>query len=165
MENFDNDSETSIPAETLHVDPKIKNYLSESAKWAKFLGIVGFILVGFLVLGAFFAGAFINFMNLNERNGSGENPLNSGAFSIGMAIYFLLIALLYFFPSLYLYQFGTKTRQALYNNEQPDFQMAFSRLKSFFKFFGILTAVMLVMYAVAMIMMLIFGAFFGKTGV
>jgi hypothetical protein len=121
---------------------------------------VGFVVVGCLVIGAFFAGTFLNYMNRQQMNGNAENPYNSSAFSIGMAIYFLLIALLYFFPSLYLFQFANKTRLALHNNEQIDFTAAFSRLKSFFKFFGILTAVILVLYGGAMIMLMVFGAFF-----
>jgi len=163
MENFDEYSETPAPAETLTVNPEIKNHLSEAAKWAKFLGIVGFVLVGFMVIAAFFAGTFFSFIGRNQTYQNGVNPFESGAFSVAMAVYFLLIALLYFFPSLYMYQFGAKTQNALRNNDQFDFTAAFSRLKSFLKFFGILTAIFLVLYGAAVIMMLVFGAFLGTS--
>ncbi|MFC5269303.1 hypothetical protein [Adhaeribacter terreus] len=159
MENYEMASENPLHEETLQVNAQIKNYLSESAKWAKFLGIVGFVLIGFMVVGAFFIGTFMNFMGRNQMPENGENPFASGAFSIAMGAYILLIALLYFFPSLYLYQFGTKTQNALRNNVQFDFTAAFGRLKSFLKFFGILTAVFLVFYVAIFLMMLVFGVF------
>ncbi|MBK0401673.1 hypothetical protein I5M27_01670 [Adhaeribacter sp. BT258] len=159
MENYETAAATPLPEETLQVNAPIKNYLSESAKWARFLGIVGFTFVGFMVVGAFFMGTFMNFLGRNQTYEAGDNPFASGAASLAMAGYILLLALLYFFPSLYLYQFGTKTQNALRRNEQFDLTAAFSRLKSFFKFFGILTAVFLVLYGAGLLMMLVFGAF------
>ena len=162
MENYDTTTATPLPEETLQLNAPIKNYLSEAAKWARFLGIVGFVFVGFMVIGAVFMGTFMNFMGRSQMPESGDNPFASGAASLAMAGYILLLALLYFFPSLYLYQFGLKTQNALRQNEQFDLTAAFARLKSFFKFFGILTAIILVLYGAGLLMMLVFGAFMNR---
>ena len=34
----------------LHIDPQSQGYLSETAKWAKFLSILGFIMLGLFVI-------------------------------------------------------------------------------------------------------------------
>ncbi len=159
MENPEIPARTPDPLNDLTVNPDIKNYLAETAKWAKFMGIVGYVFVGLLVVGAFFVGAFMNFITRNAPNA--DTPFNSAAFSIAMGAYFLVIALIYYFPSRYLHQFGVNTQQALRRNEQFSFTQAFSRLKSFFKFFGVLTLVVLVLYGLAMVFLIIAGVFIG----
>ena len=76
----------------LQVDHSSSAYLKETAKWAKFLAIVGFIVCALVVLAGIFAGSI--FASLNPYGAYG------GGFGVGMAIYCILIALLYFFPCL-----------------------------------------------------------------
>ena len=162
MENHEIPAREPDPLNKLSVDPEIKNYLAEAARWARFIGIVGYVFVGLLVIGAFFAGAFMNFMAQKAPQQTGENPFSSGVFSIVMGVYFLLIALIYYFPSRYLHQFGVNTLRALHQHEQISFTQGFSRLKSFFKFFGVFTLVVLVFYGLGLLFLLIFGTMMGN---
>ena len=162
METWENPSDQPVAGASLPLDPETKNYLFEAAKWAKFMGIVGYVFIGFMVLGAFFIGTFMSFLTRNATPQTTDSPFNSGMFSIVMGVYFLLIALLYYFPTRYLHQFGVKTQLALRTHEQFDFSEAFSKLKSFFKFFGILTIIMLVLYGAALLFMVVFGALMGN---
>ena len=163
MENHEIPAREPDPLNNLTVDPEIKNYLSETARWARFMGIVGYVFTGLLVIGAFFAGAFMNFMAKNAPDNGGPNPFSSGVFSIVMGAYFFLIALIYYFPSRYLHQFGVNTLNALHHNEQISFTQAFSRLKSFFKFFGVFTLIVLVLYGLGLLFFLVFGTMMGNS--
>lgn len=154
----------SLPADNLLVNPEIKNYLLEAAKWARFMGLIGYVFVGFLALVAIFAGTFMNYMVRHTPAAATNSPVGSGVFTIAMGGYFLLIALLYYFPSRYLHQFGVKTLVALHQNQQISFTQAFSRLKSFFKFFGVLTLVILVLYGLGLLFFLVFGFLTGNAG-
>ncbi|MEZ5043777.1 MAG: DUF5362 family protein [Saprospiraceae bacterium] len=62
-------------------------------------------------------------------------------------VYFLLIALVYLFPVLYLYRFSTKMQTALRSDNEAELTASFSNLKSLYKFMGILTAIFIGLYA------------------
>jgi hypothetical protein len=121
----------------LHVDPQSIAYLGETARWAKFLAIIGFIMCTLIVLAGIFAGTV--FSSLGDNFGM-------GALGVGAAIFYILIALLWFFPCLFLYRFAVRTQVALRNNEQQNLTAGLANLKSYFKFVGILTIVVISIY-------------------
>ncbi len=133
----------------LEIEEMSTRFLSETAKWAKFLSIVGFVVIGLIVIFAFFAGTF-----LSSLPGFGESSTASAlasSMSIMITVIYLLIALLYFFPCLYTFRFATKMKKALAENNQELLNSSFESLKSCFKFMGIMTIVMLSIYALAFI--------------
>ena len=62
---------------------------------------------------------------------------------------YLLMALLYFFPSRYLYIFSSNVNTALFSNDQDALSAGFENLKSNFKFWGILMICMIGFYILA----------------
>ncbi|HET9056160.1 MAG TPA: DUF5362 family protein [Chitinophagaceae bacterium] len=133
----------------LQLDPTSQSYLSEASRWGKFLAIVGFIFCGLLALSAFFVGAI--FSSFSSQLGT-----NFGGGII--TVVYLLMAVLYFFPCYYLYNFSVKMQTALRVNDQQSLQASFSNLKSFYKFWGILTIVMLAFYLIALVIAIIAAA-------
>ena len=127
----------------LQLDRQAINYLNEAAKWGKFLSIMGFIFCGLLVIFAFFAGTIMatSFSQLGATFGPGFGTI--------LTIIYLAIALLYFFPCLYLFRFSVKMQQALRSNDQLSLTESFKNLKSNFKFLGILTICILSFYVLA----------------
>jgi hypothetical protein len=126
--------------ETLIITEDIRSYIYESAKWSKFLSIVGFVATGFMVLVAFSAGGIISTMN--SMVGEANNPyakLGAGA----LTVLLLLLALLYFYPSLLLFKYSSAAKKAVLFGDQPNLAVAMSKLKSFFKFWGVLAIVAL----------------------
>ena len=115
-------------------------YLNETRKWAKFLSVLGFILCGFLVLGVLSVGAIGSFIPSEEMRGLASSE------GFILAIVYLLMGLLYFFPSLYLFKFSQKLKTALAFKNGSDLNEALSNHKSFFKFIGIFTIVTLALY-------------------
>jgi hypothetical protein len=73
---------------------------------------------------------------------------------------YLAIAVLYFFPSLFLFQFGSKMKIALNNNDQPALNLSFTKLKAYFRFWGVLTIILISFYAFALIAVIVAGAAF-----
>jgi hypothetical protein len=125
----------------LEVSEDMRSYIYDMAKWAKFLAIVGFVFCAMIVLSAFSTSA----MMAGLAASSPGNPMLALGAS-GLMIIYLLIGLLQFYPSFLLYKFSTAAMQAVLFGDQEGLNLAMGKLKSFFKFFGILTIVFLLFY-------------------
>jgi len=127
---------------------EIKDYIMETVKWSKFLSILGFIfvgiisIIGILMLLSFGGTLFSNAVGLNNIPG-----FPAGMFSVVGFVYFG-IALLYFFPVYYLFSFAAKTKNAILCNDNQLLAEGFAKLKSHYKFVGILTLIIVGFYAV-----------------
>ncbi len=140
------DQQTPTTLFDLQVDQQASVFLAESARWARFLAILGFVMCGLLVLVGLFMGSFFA-GRMSSMNMGGSSMFSGGLFTF----IYILIALLYFFPCLYLFHFGSKMRTALRNNDQEILLESFRNLKSCFKFYGILAIIVLGFYAIALI--------------
>jgi len=118
--------------------------LLSSAKWAKFLAIVGFIFIAIMVLGGLFA------QTLMSYSGSASSAY-SGDLIKYMGIVYVVFAVILFFPCLYLFKFSNKMQEAVRTFSQESVDNAFIKLKSMFKFYGIFTIIILIVYALALI--------------
>ncbi|MBC7947226.1 MAG: hypothetical protein H7Y42_05050 [Chitinophagaceae bacterium] len=101
----------------LNIEPVTKNHLSDAARWAKFLAIVGFIFCGLIVLGGIFAGSMFESMSSGsryERFDNSDVEVSTKGLGAAAAVLYILIALLYFFPCLFLYNFANKIRLLWY---------------------------------------------------
>src|SRR5450756_2323354 len=105
----------------LQINSVTENHLMDIAKWGKFLSIVGFIFCGVMVIVAFVVG---NYMG----NLSGYSSAYSSGVSTGVTIFYLVIAIIMFFPCLFLYKFSVKMHQALRSASQEVFEMSFQNL-------------------------------------
>ncbi len=137
----------------LHIDSVGSQYLKETAMWARFLGIVGFIFSTLITIGAFFVGSFMAFMPT-----AGSMPAGVGGL---VTVIYLLIGALGFFISLQAYRFGTKTKSALLNDDQFALTAGLSNLKTMFKIYGIIIIIYLAIIALATVFGLL-GALFNK---
>ena len=134
----------------LQVDHNGSAHLKEAARWAKFLAVLGFIVCGLMVVGALFAGTIMAaFSSLTPGGSAGAI---GGAF---VSIVYILCALLYFFPCLYLYNFGAKMQVALRANDQEQLNLSFKNIKSYYRFIGILTIIGLGFMVLGLIFFLI----------
>ena len=130
----------------LYVSPPAQQYLLASARWGKFLSIVGFIGCGLMILvGSIIAAlpsASEQFRNL---------PISSA--SIG--VIYIVCSVIFIFPCLYLYKFSTKMRDAIINTRQDSFDSSLENMKSMFKFYGIFTIVTLGLYVIAIVAIMV----------
>ena len=121
----------------IRVDEFSMLHLRETAKWARFLGIVGFIFSVLLAL----LGVFINyfFSMISRMNPAAVTATNTGVISV----VYILAAVLYFFLSFYLYSFGAKMLTSLQANDQGIFNDSLLNLKRVYRIMGIITIIYL----------------------
>lgn len=107
-------------------------YLNETGKWTKFLSIIGFVFTGLILIVALFSGSILPYMTQGQMTNmpTGMTFLFSGMY--------LLMGLVYFFPTWYLLKFSQKLKSALANQNNDELNEALSNQKSFYKFWGIL---------------------------
>lgn len=115
--------------------------LVTAAKWGKFLAIVGFIFIGLMIIGGIFAQTAIST--------SDSSVFYPGEYVQYIGIVYVIFAAVLFFPCFYLFKFSNKTMEAVKSSSQESLDAAFINLKSMFKFYGIFTIILLVIYALA----------------
>jgi hypothetical protein len=123
----------------LLIDNEGQIHLKETAMWAKFLGIAGFLGSGILALAAVFAGTFIGKISRGLQ-GRGDAAMAGGM----VMIFYLVVAAIIFFMSLYLYRFSTKMQVALKTTDQGNLNLSLQNLKIYYRFSGILTIIYLI---------------------
>ena len=134
----------------LQIDQQNTSYLSEIARWGKFLSIMGFIGIGLCAIGFTIVLLTGNATSSASFGGTSYDMGNNMQKTI-LPIIMIILFLIYFFPTLYLYRFSTQMQTALRNNDQGNLNSSFGNLKSCFKFVGILTIVILCLYALLFI--------------
>jgi hypothetical protein len=140
-------------SQELIVSKKAMSFLLETAKWTKFLSILGFVFIGFMVLGA----VFVGFAGIIAPGLDGP----AGAVPFGLISFmYLIFAGVYFIPILYLYNFSVNVKQAFLQVNQATFEAALEKLKSHYKFVGITAIVIIGLYILIIIVALIGGAAF-----
>ena len=129
--------------EQLTINTASKMFLKETAKWAFFLSIMGFIGIAFLILLGVFSGVI--FKAIPQ---AGQIPSNG---SLILTITCLSVAFLYSFPVYYLVRFSNKMKSALASKDDEILAGAFEVLKSHYKFIGVFTIITLSLYALLII--------------
>lgn len=143
---------------SLSIDPLTKAHLNETAKWARFLAIVGMVLLVLMILfGIFFSTMMAASSNPFEEPVEGGSGLMSGL-GIGMVILYIILAIIWFFPLLFLLRFANGIRAALHGNDQNALNVSFQNLKSCFRYVGIITIIILALYALAFVIAILGGA-------
>jgi hypothetical protein len=133
----------------LHLDQQSVNYLSEAARWSRLLAIIGFIYCGIMAICGLFFGSIITRLMMSGMGGA--DVATSGLGNAFWSFFVILSALILFFPAYYLFNFSSKVRRAIQNDDQAILTESFKNLKSFFKFYGILIIICLSLYALLLI--------------
>ena len=120
---------------------EIKCYLLESSKWSKFLAIVGYVGMGFLILLGILMMFGLSFLS----------TLSKGVPLFGFGLLYILLAVMYYFPTTYLYRFSVRIKQGVHSNDESVVTDGFLNLKKMFKFFGIMMIVILSLYALILV--------------
>ncbi|MGH1435604.1 MAG: hypothetical protein ACRBG0_14240 [Lewinella sp.] len=136
--------DTGNPGSELIITDAIRSFLAESARWGKFIAIIGFVFIGLGVLMMLFGGGA---MIAGGMAGMGGIMILVYVIALGISL----------IPIYYLYNFATKMQVALRDDNQVFLRDAFENHKSMFKFYGILMAIMLGFYALMFLIGIIGG--------
>lgn len=144
MSNIESIDNQIVQGEYLGLTSVAVNFMKQGAKWAAFLGVLGFIVTGIILL----VGVFMIISGLSMRGYGAEY-----FFLIGVG--YMIFGALNFFPAFFLYKYAIKAKRAL--NQTDNFQLedAIRNLKLTFKFMGILAIIILGIYAVIFIVAII----------
>lgn len=131
-----------------------KDFLATAGKWATFLSIVGFVILGFMLIGAISMFALGSAL---EEMGGAAGPMAGILSGALMGTIYLVAVALCFFPTLYLFRFGSKAKQAVANGTTSELTESMKNLKSYFKFMGIITIVCIAFYIILFFVMIAVG--------
>lgn len=141
---------------SLSIDPVTKTHLSETARWARFLAIIGMIGIVLMVVGGVAYSIWLStaVQSLNDRvirePGSFET-----AFVFGTAIGFIIMAAIAFFPLMYMLRFSNRMRRALDANDQESLNVSFQNLKIYFRYLGIITIIIIGLWVIRIVMLML----------
>ena len=141
----------------LSIDPISKNHLSSTASWAKFLAIMGFIACGLIVLMGIFAGSLFERYSSRSEGFDRDGMIGARGFGAVAAVFYILLAVLYFFPCLFLFNFASKMKSALLSNDQDILNTSFQNLKKTFRYVGVLTIIVIAFYIIILMLALVAG--------
>ncbi|MBE7177750.1 MAG: hypothetical protein INR69_15195 [Mucilaginibacter polytrichastri] len=142
MENSDNTYSSDEHNEGVYFSEPIVEAIMRSAKWARFISIIGFL---FAVLIAVFAFSINTFMPQLGQMAS-QTGADAGALASSITVTYLIMALVTAAFSYLLYQYASSAQAAVYDNDQAEMERSFTRLSSFFRFWGIITLIMAAMF-------------------
>lgn len=143
MENYipDQQSTNNDQPQALSINRMGEYYLKETRKWAHFLSILGFVGSGLMALFGVFGSSLFSFIPGNEAI-----PFGFGFFFI----IYLGVAVIYFFPSLYLFKYAKELKSALESHDNQALERSLEQHKKFYKFIGILSIIGIAFYAIAL---------------
>ncbi len=134
----------------LVIDQEGSRYLTETAKWARLLSILGLIL-GVLMVIAGLVVALIG-SSINSFAGlQGMGPL--------IGIIYMALGLLYMYPSWMLLKFASAMPTALKKSDQLSVNEALKNLNSCFRFWGILSVIIIGLYVLVIVGSMLFATF------
>ena len=136
---------------SIELQKETLNFLNETRKWSYFLAIMGFILIGLMVLAGLLIGVVFSTF---APAAMGNMPFPPYIF----APFYIVMALIYLFPTLYLLRFSTWTKKGLEAMSTENIHQAFRNLKSLFRFIGIFTIVIIGLYILIILGAMVFGA-------
>jgi hypothetical protein len=125
----------------IRIDDVARYNMLEMGRWGKFLAIVGFIVMAVLILLGVVMMVAMPAMYT-------ESAAIGGLFGGFLLVLYVAAAALYFYPTWALYKYSAGIKHALAHNDQHLFNTAFGHLKGAIKYIGIVTLVMLCIYAV-----------------
>jgi len=126
--------------------------------WVLLIGILTLIGAGFMVLGGIgmlFGSAFMG------AAGAGAPP---AAVFAGMGVFYLIFAVLYIFPGLFLIKYSTAIGRLVNSGQANDMEDALHQQRKFWKFIGVLFIVMMVLGIVGVIAAIAFPAYMMASG-
>jgi hypothetical protein len=129
-----------VGGEEAAITPRIRRALADTKPWVTFLAILGFIVGGLGLLGMLLQ------LVLALRLGSMTLMLIVLLMAIGPALYLL--------ASYYLLTYGGRIGEFLRSGSTRQLEDALVAQKSFWKLIGIVTAVVLALYLVAIVLLL-----------
>lgn len=139
------------------VTPAMIQALQGTKPWVRFCSILGFICTGLIFLGALSMLAFGTMMSGSMADSGLDMPF--GGFSVLISGVYILLGLLYLFPSLKLWKYGSRIVDLMGSQSTEDLEAALDAQRSFWKLVGIMLAIFIGLYVIIIGITLVAGVF------
>lgn len=127
-------------------------YLADIRRWSKLIAVFGYMIIGILILFGVFFGFFYNNPEIQSAPGAVSG--------ITLMFVYLVMALIYLFPVVFLHRFASNLGRSLRSGNETELTRSFQNLRSFFRYIGILTIIMIAL-GILLFIVGFFAAFFG----
>lgn len=124
------------------INESMKADLQSSAKWAKFLCIVGCIGVVFMVIAAIVVLVFSSKFS--------SIPGMAGVQGV-VGIFYLITAVILIYPLIKGFQFASGIKAACLTGSETELARGFAGMQAYLQFMGILTIIVLIIYGLLLI--------------
>jgi hypothetical protein len=142
----ENNGETNIyPAEIPQITEESLAFLIQAAKWGKFMAILGFIVTGLLIV----SGILMSFVLSSVQDEM--VPMNIPFPPIVLSIIYMIIALIYIVPVIFLNTFCNNVIKAAKHASSGHLTTSLRSLKNLFVFIGVSTVVILSIYLISLV--------------
>ncbi|MBI5371785.1 MAG: hypothetical protein HZA79_07145 [Sphingobacteriales bacterium] len=139
----------------LSLDATSTSHLKETASWARLLAIVGMVMCVLMVLGGILASVAVS-----KATGELEREFRSGGYGSGaaagmgaaVAVVYIIVALIYFFPCLFTLRFANYIKTAINANDQQALNEGLRNLKATFRYMGIITIIFIAFFVLALLL-------------
>lgn len=128
----------------LTVSENMLDALRATKPWVRFIAVVGFVWVGLITLGGL--------ATLLGPRGAGEAFAHTA-----IGIFDLVVALVYFFPCLFLFSYASAIGDTLDGGGSGALEKALQRQRSFWNYAGILALIGLVLGIIVFVATIIVG--------
>jgi hypothetical protein len=135
--------EPTIEKRKIEIEEKTLKNLNTTRKWTMFLAIMGFIILGLIIAVGLLAGTFLTIFNSGVKVPGVPESL--------IFLPILLVALIYFFPVLFLFRFSKHAGNAIQTLDKEELYKAIRSLKSYFVYIGVLIIIVLSGYITLLI--------------
>jgi hypothetical protein len=132
------------PLANVPVTPLMVEHLRATKPWVRFISIIMFIMVGLTFLG----GLVMMFM---------PSPAGMRGFGFGplVGIIYIIMGVLYLAPAYFLHQYASSIGDFVQNGGDSALETALGSQKSFWRFVGILTLVVICIYALVFVFVIL----------
>lgn len=132
------------------INAELRGYLRTAGKWGRFVSITAMVLIGlFVVMLIFGGGAMLAALTTGLPDGGSSAGAGIGG-TVILVIYFIAFAIGFFLYYLLL-QFSNNAIRAANTGSEAQVTAAMKPLATFFKIFGILTAIYVAIIGLALI--------------
>lgn len=147
----------SVPAEAIRK-------LQGTKPWLRFFGVIMWIAVAFMLLGG--VGVIIAGV-AGVAAGGGSAAALGGAEAgllIGVAAAYIVMSFLYIYPAIKIWKSGSAIKRLISSRQPEDLIAALEHQRAFWKFCGIMTILLIVLY-IGIIVVMGLGAFGAINGI
>jgi hypothetical protein len=140
----------TTPEPELILDDTGKTYLLETARWAKFLAVLGFVFLGFYILGGI---ALAFSITMTPEVGAWAKGLGA----TGILLLYSIVVFIIVYPLYALYRYTILVKRAINSNDRMTLNEALRFHRNYYRYNGIITIVMIGLYALVFLLVISIG--------